>query len=71
MGRVRQNINILTLGSPDGKGAFFPNGLNGVITTPTGFNVSDPGTEDIPKNAISSGQARPAMRPHPLVPARD
>jgi len=52
----RQNINILTLGSPNGIGVFFPNGLNGVITKPTGYNATDSGVEDIPKHAISSGQ---------------
>jgi len=57
---ARQHINILTVGSPNGIGGFFPNGLNGVITSPFGFNVTDPRTEDIPKYAISSGQARPA-----------
>jgi len=52
----RQNINVLTLGSPNGIGVFFPNGLNGVITKPTGYNATDSGVEDIPKHAISSGQ---------------
>ncbi len=54
-----QNINILTLGNPDGRGVFFPNGLNGVITKPTGYNVTDPGTESIDyKHTVASGQAR-------------
>ena len=52
-----QLINILTLGSPSGKGGFFPNGLTGAITTPAGFNASDPGTKAFEK-AIASGQAR-------------
>ena len=58
----RQHINILTNGSPTGVGGFFPNGLNGVITSPVGFNVTDSGIEDIPKYAISSGQARSRLR---------
>ncbi len=57
----RQNINILTLGSPNGIGVFFPNGLNGVITKPTGYNATDSGVEDIPKHAISSGQVCSAI----------
>jgi len=43
-----QNINILTLGNPEGKGVFFPEGLLGEITTPTGYNKSDPGNETFP-----------------------
>ena len=50
-----QNINILTLGSPTGTGVFFPNGLNGVIKTPAGFNLQDPGTASFYK-AVPSGQ---------------
>jgi hypothetical protein len=64
---ARQHINILTVGSPNGIGGFFPNGLNGVITSPVGFNMTDPGTEDIPKYAISSGQARPHLHVSPTV----
>ena len=52
-----QHINILTLGSPTGTGVFFPNGLNGVIKTPAGFNLTDPGTASFYK-AVPSGQVR-------------
>jgi hypothetical protein len=34
----QQNINILTLGAADGKGGFFPNGVNG----PPVYLCSDP-----------------------------
>ena len=52
-----QHINILTLGSPTGTGVFFPNGLNGVIKTPAGFNLTAAGTESFYK-AVPSGQVR-------------
>ncbi|KAK9825633.1 hypothetical protein WJX81_001636 [Elliptochloris bilobata] len=45
------------MGNPEGKGVFFPNGLNGVITKPTGFAAQDPGTASFYK-AVPSGQAR-------------
>ena len=45
-----QNINILTLGNPEGKGVFFPNGLLGAITTPYGYNKTDPGNETYPSS---------------------
>lgn len=45
---VLQNINILTVGSPNGVGGFFPEGLIGNIATPTGYNVTDSGLEDFP-----------------------
>lgn len=62
-----QNINVLTLGNPDGKGVFFPNGLNGVITKPVGFNVTDPGTESIDyHHTVASGQA--CRIPYPTLP---
>ncbi len=44
----QMNINILTLGNPDGVGAFFPKGLIGAISKPTGFNVTAAGTDDFP-----------------------
>ena len=53
-----QHINILTLGSPTGMGVFFPNGLNGNIKSPIGYNVTDPGTESSYK-AVPSGQVQP------------
>ena len=46
-----QNINILTLGNPDGVGVFFPEGLLGTITKPTGYNASDPADQDFPSSA--------------------
>ena len=57
-----QNINVLTLGSPTGTGVFFPNGLNGVIKYPTGYNLTDPGTASFYK-AVPSGQVRRAAAP--------
>ena len=39
-----QIINILTLGSPDGIGCFFPKGFLGKINKPTGFDASASGT---------------------------
>ena len=53
---------MLTLGSPTGTGVFFPNGLNGVIKTPAGFNLQDPGTASFNK-AVPSGQ----VCQHPAV----
>lgn len=44
----QMNLNILTVGSPTGKGGFFPEGLNGAIKTPAGYNVSLNGTSDLP-----------------------
>jgi len=48
---IAQNINILTLGNPDGVGVFFPKGLLGTITKPTGYNASDPADQDFPTSA--------------------
>ena len=56
--RCVQLINILTLGSPNGKGCFFPNGLQGEILTPTGFNESVPAVDNFPAVAQVAGQAR-------------
>ena len=39
-----QIINILTLGSPDGIGCFFPKGFLGKINKPTGYDASASGT---------------------------
>ena len=39
-----QIINILTLGSPDGVGCFFPKGLLGRINKPTGYDTLASGT---------------------------
>ncbi|KAL3146076.1 hypothetical protein ABBQ38_015425 [Trebouxia sp. C0009 RCD-2024] len=52
----QMNINILTLGNPDGVGAFFPNGLIGAISKPTGFDQMSSGTDDFPSEPIVASQ---------------
>ncbi len=52
----QMNINILTLGNPDGVGAFFPNGLIGAISTPTGYNTTAAGTDDFPSSPMVAFQ---------------
>lgn len=54
---LAQHISMLTLGSPDGTGVFFPNGFVGNIKTPQGFNLTNPGTASFYK-AVPSGQVR-------------
>ena len=49
-----QNINILTLGNPQGKGVFFPEGLLGKINPPYGYNMTDPGNETFPTTSNSN-----------------
>ena len=51
-----QIINILTLGSPTGTGLFFPNGLNGNIKTPAGYDTTYPGLDPFPTcgNALTA-----------------
>lgn len=44
----QMNINILTLGSPNGTGVFFPEGLLGRINTPTGYAATAGGLDDFP-----------------------
>jgi hypothetical protein len=44
-------INILTLGSPIGKGVFFPSGLLGAIVTPATFDQSLPGLDSFPPSS--------------------
>jgi len=61
--RCAQLINVLTLGSPDGKGCFFPEGLHGEITVPTGFNTSVAAVDDFPWVAPVAGQVRSRMFP--------
>ena len=60
-----QVINIVTLGSPVGKGVFFPNGLLGEIVTPYGYNMTDPGNKTFPSglsnNAILDTQVSPSV----------
>lgn len=54
----QMNINILTLGNPDGVGVFFPNGLIGAISKPTGFDQVSSGTDDFPSNPMVASQVR-------------
>ena len=49
-----QLINILTLGNPNGVGAFFPNGLLGKLTKPTGFANSANLLANFPPDAVAS-----------------
>jgi hypothetical protein len=46
-----QLINVLTLGSPNGTGVFFPNGFAGAINKPTGYNATANGTTDFPSSS--------------------
>ncbi len=41
-----QNLNILMLGAQNGKGGFFPKGIQGKINTPVGFDKLAEATED-------------------------
>lgn len=52
----QMNINILTLGSPNGTGVFFPEGLLGRISTPTGYAAVADGLEDFPATPVLSTQ---------------
>lgn len=61
----QQNINILTLGNPDGVGVFFPNGLIGAISKPTGFNKTASGTDDFPSSPMVAFQVSPRLPPSP------
>ena len=51
-----QNINILTLGNPNGTGVFFPEGLNGRWVLPTGYAAVDTGVADFPANPMLGSQ---------------
>ena len=65
-----QNINILTLGAKDGKGVFFPNGLNGKIKLPTGFADTSDGLADFPsspKLAFQSSVSSLGELPKPVT----
>ena len=62
-----QLINILTLGSPNGTGVFFPNGLNGVIKTPAGLNSFSTGVADFPATANVLGQVSFQLAPATLL----
>ena len=52
----QQNINILTLGSPNGTGVFFPEGLHGRINTPTGYAEIASGLDDFPASPQLASQ---------------
>lgn len=43
---LHQNLNILMIGAKDGKGGFFPKGIEGRINTPQGFDQLAEGLED-------------------------
>ena len=64
----QQNINILTLGNPDGVGVFFPNGLIGAISKPTGFNETASGTDDFPTSPMVASQVSLRSSPQPPLP---
>lgn len=42
----QMNLNILMLGAKNGKGGFFPKGIQGRINNPVGFDELADGTED-------------------------
>ena len=64
-----QLINILTLGNPDGTGVFFPNGLGGALTKPTGFDKAANGYKTFPTTTTVAGQVCLNNRPlQPLKP---
>lgn len=82
----QMNINIVTLGAKDGKGGFFPKGLNGAINTPAGYDKMNDGFEDWPskltrkvayeatKSAVGGDKLPPPITPeyNPLsVPGQD
>ncbi len=41
-----QNLNILMIGAQNGKGGFFPKGIQGKINKPVGFDKLAEATED-------------------------
>ncbi|EIE26937.1 hypothetical protein COCSUDRAFT_59435 [Coccomyxa subellipsoidea C-169] len=69
-----QVINIVTLGSPVGKGVFFPEGLLGAIVTPFSFNESRPALDSFPptsSNKVASQMSTEqigTIPPSPLLP---
>lgn len=78
----QQLINILTLGSPDGKGCFFPEGFKGRINRPEGFAKLADGYEPWPfppttQEAAATqdvGEVPPPITPEhnrPFVPGED
>ena len=62
----QMNINILTLGSPNGTGVFFPEGLLGRINTPTGYAAVASGLDDFPASPSVASQVCTA--PTALMP---
>ena len=63
-----QNLNILMLGAKDGKGGFFPKGIQGRINNPQGFDVLSPATEDwTGKAAATQVTALFTCTPHMLA----
>ncbi len=63
-----QVINIVTLGSPVGKGVFFPEGLLGAIVTPFSFNESRPALDSFPPTS-SNKVASQVGSAHATTPA--
>ena len=62
----QMNINILTLGNPEGKGVFFPNGLIGAISKPTGIDQMASGLDDFPSSPMVAFQvSHPSSSLHP------
>lgn len=66
----QMNLNILTVGAKDGKGGFFPEGIQGRIHTPEGFDQLGDGTEDF--NGQSEARQLPVADikkiPGPITP---
>ena len=52
----QQLINMYSLGNPDGTGPFFPQGLVGAITKPTGYTNMASGLEDFPSEPYLATQ---------------
>ncbi|KAK9915059.1 hypothetical protein WJX75_004249 [Coccomyxa subellipsoidea] len=69
----QQIINIVTLGSPDGKGVFFPEGLYGAINKPTGYNATASGLDSFPasgaKVATQLSTEQIGTLPGPVLPS--
>ncbi|CAL8468921.1 g8462 [Coccomyxa elongata] len=63
----QQVINIAVLGNPSGTGVFFPNGLVGNITKPTGYDVLASGLDSFPASGarVVSQESTQAVGPLP------
>lgn len=57
----QQIINILTIGSANGTGGFFPNGLLGKLNKPTGYADIANGTDLLTANVLRGTQENPAL----------